>query len=326
MKINPIKNITLTKPNFQNRKQNHIFTYKLDSFEKIVFRGNLPKEIAKNIPNGYTIDELISLAQNDDNLRGIGANSKVYNIPYLSDYVLKVLNKKDPNGIDMSEFPSSVNLGQPVWQSDKNPRLIILKKVEGIEHSIPSWSTTMWDNSIQKPLNVTKEQSEIYFNSVEKLANMPQEAFDDICKKVKILSEKDYKVDSINPNNLIVDENEIHIIDYFKVKPWEKSVYQNSSYDLVAIMLDFTLMSEYFDLMDENQKVQFLKNAKAIFEKVQQGSLNSGFTTDVEKFKTFVNETSKWFVAMSVFEDDGTERIRRYDHRAKFFLNWLNSL
>ena len=243
MKINPIKNITLAKPNFESRRQNYIFTYKLDSFEKTAFKGKIPKEISSKISSDYTIDELISLAQTNDNLRGIGANSKVYNIPYLSDYVLKVLNKNDPNGINMSEFPSSVNLGQPVWQSDKNPRLIILKKVEGQEHSIPSWSRTMWAPEIQKPLNVTKEQSEIYFNSVEKLANMPQEAFDDICKKVKILSEKDYKVDSINPNNLIVDEDEIHIIDYFKVKPWEKAVYQNSSYDLVAIMLDLTLMS-----------------------------------------------------------------------------------
>jgi len=324
MNITPIKNISFVKLNFKNNRKT--FENKTDSFEKIAFKGNLPREISKNIPDGYTIDELISLAQNDNNLRGIGANSKVYNIPYLSDYVLKVLNKKDPNGIDIKEFPSDVNLGQPVWQSDKNPRLIILKKVEGQEHSIPSWSRTMWAPEIQKPLNVTKEQSDIYFNCVDRLAQMPQEAFDDICEKVRILDEKDYKVDSINPNNLIVDEDEIHIIDYFKVKPWEKSVYQNSSYDLVAIMLDFTLMSEYFDLMDENQKVQFLKNAKTIFEKVQQGALNSGFTTDVEKFKTFIEETSKWFVAASVYDENGAEIIRRYDHRAKFFLNWLNEI
>ncbi len=324
MNIAPIRNISFVKLNFKNNRKT--FKSKADSFEKIAFKGNLPNDISKNIPDGYMIDDLIFMAQNNINLRGIGANSKVYDIPYLSDYVLKVLNKKDPNGVDMKEFPSDVNLGQPVWQSEDNPRLIILKKVEGVEHSIPSWSTTMWDNALQMPLRVTKEQSDIYFNCVDKVAQMPQEAFNELCEKVRILDEKDYKVDSINPNNLIVDEDEIHIIDYFKVKPWEKSVYQNSSYDLVAIMLDFTLMSEYFDLMDDNQKAAFLKNAKTIFGKVQQGAINSGLSTDIEKYKTFITETSKWFVSASVFDDDGTERIRRYDHRAKFFLNWLKEL
>jgi len=324
MNITPIKNISFVKLNFKNFRKT--FENKTDSFEKIAFKGNLPREISKNIPDGYTIDELISLAQNDNNLRGIGANSKVYNIPYLSDYVLKVLNKKDPNGIDIKEFPSDVNLGQPVWQSDKNPRLIILKKVEGQEHSIPSWSRTMWAPEIQKPLNVTKEQSEIYFNSVEKLANMPQEAFDELCNKVRILDEKDYKVDSINPNNLIVDENEIHIIDYFKVKPWEKDIYQNSSYDLIAIMLDFTLLPEYFEKMSQEQQESFLKNAKIIFDKVQKGAEFAGFSNDIEIYKTFIKEVSKWFVPQSAFEEDGTEHIRLYDYRADDFLKFLEQL
>ena len=114
----------------------------------------LPSEIAEKMPKGVSIYDLISRAQNSENIIGQGANSIVYNLPQLDDYVLKVLNKDDPNKIDMNEFPSDVNLGQPVWQDKNNPRLLILKKIEGKEHSIPNWSKT-----VGIPLYVTKEQS-----------------------------------------------------------------------------------------------------------------------------------------------------------------------
>lgn len=299
---------------------------KNDSFEKINFKSNIPHEISKNIPNNFTIDKLISMAQTDKNLRGIGANSKVYNIPYLDNYVLKILNKDDPNGIKINEFPTTINLGQPIWQNEKNSRQLILKKVKGKEHSIPSWTHTIWDETIKKPHLVTKEQTQIYFKSVEKLAKMPQEAFDELAYKAKLLSDKEYKIDSINPNNLIVDENEIHIIDYFKVKPSELNVYQNCSYDLLAIMLDFTLLPEYIEKMSPEEQDKFLQNTKIIFEKVQKASKQADFSTDIETYKTYINETSKWFITTSAFESNGKEHIRLYDYRAQDFLKWLDKL
>ena len=324
MKINAVSNTYFNNLNFCNKKVT--LPIRNDSFEKTVFKGKLPHELSKNIPDDCSIDNLILMAQNEENLRGIGANSKVYDIPYLDDYVLKVLNKDDPNGVALNEFPPTINLGQPVWQDDKNPRLLILKKVKGKEHSIPSWSNTIWQPEIQKPQLVTSEQAQTYYRAVDKLANLAQEAFDELAYKAQLLSEKGYKIDSINPNNLIVDDNEIHIIDYFKVKPWEMDVYQNCSYDLVAIMLDFTLMPEYFEKMSIAQQSQFLKNAKTIFDKVQKGAEFAGFSTDVEIYKTFINETSKWFVTTSAFESDGREHIRLYDYRANDFLKFLDSI
>ena len=326
MKIAAINNISPNRKLFKNNNTS-LPIQKYDTFEKTAFKGQLPKDIQEKIPQGYTINDLIKMSQEQSFfLMGAGANSNVFKLPYLDDYVLKVLNKDDPNGIKMNEFPSSINMGQPVWQDEKNPRLLILKKVEGKEHSIPSWTHTIWDESIKKPHLVTKKQAQIYFESVQKLASMPQEAYDEIAYKAKLLDKKDYKIDSINPNNLIVDDNEIHIIDYFKVKSSEKNVYQNCSYDLVAIMLDFTLLPEYFEKMNQEQQGQFLKYAKTIFEKVQKGSEYVGFSTDVEIYKTYINETSKWFVTTSAFEDDGREHVRLYDYRANDFLKWLDRL
>ena len=93
------------------------------------------------MPKGVSIYDLIERAQTPENIIGQGANSVVYNLPQLNDYVLKVLNKDDPNGINMDEFPSDVNLGQPVWQDKTNPRRLILKKIEGKEVTLDELSS-----------------------------------------------------------------------------------------------------------------------------------------------------------------------------------------
>ena len=286
----------------------------------------LPKEIRSKMPAEYSIQDLINMAQTEENKLGQGANSIVYAIPHLDDYVLKVLNKDDPNKIDMSEFPSDVNLGQPVWQDDKNPRLLILKRIDGKEHSISNWSTTIWDGEQYSPLPVTKEQAKLFHSQLNDIASMPQSAFDQLAKNVKILSDKGYKLDSINPNNLLVDKEkqQIHIIDYFKVKPHETHLYQNSYMDLVAVALDFALFPEYYDKMDETEKSNTLQNVKVIRDKMYEGAKNSGLSCDDEKYKKYIRTTSRWFPAHSVpNEKTGGVYFRYYDVRLEDFLDMI---
>ena len=281
----------------------------------------LPSEIAEKMPKGVSIYDLISRAQNSENIIGQGANSIVYNLPQLDDYVLKVLNKDDPNKIDMNEFPSDVNLGQPVWQDKNNPRLLILKKIEGKEHSIPNWSKT-----VGIPLYVTKEQSTKFAQQLLTIASFPQSAFNQFAKDVKVLSDKGYKLDSINPNNLIVDEGkeQIHIIDYFKVNPKETHLYQNSCFDLIAVACDFTLFPEYFDNMNDEEKSSTINAVKTITEKMYQGCVKSGLSCDDEKYVTYINETSKWFPIPSVSnEKTGGEYVRAYNIRMLDFMEMV---
>ena len=281
----------------------------------------LPSEIAEKMPKGVSIYDLINRAQNSENIIGQGANSIVYNLPQLDDYVLKVLNKDDPNKIDMNEFPSDVNLGQPVWQDKNNPRLLILKKIEGKEHSIPNWSKT-----VGIPLYVTKEQSTKFAQQLLTIASFPQSAFNQFAKDVKVLSDKGYKLDSINPNNLIVDEGkeQIHIIDYFKVNPKETHLYQNSCFDLIAVACDFTLFPEYFDNMNDEEKSSTINAVKTITEKMYQGCVKSGLSCDDEKYVTYINETSKWFPIPSVSnEKTGGEYVRAYNIRMLDFMEMV---
>lgn len=289
----------------------------------------LPVEILEKMPKGVSIYDLIERAKTSEkNILGQGANSIVYNIPQLDDYVLKVLNKDDPNGINMDEFPSDVNLGQPVWQDKANPRHLILKKIEGKEHSIPNWSKTIWDGDKYSPLSVTKEQARLFHNQLCDLAWMPQSAYDQLAKDVKILEDKGYKLDSINPNNLIVDKEkgQIHIIDYFKVNPNESEQYKNSYMDLVAIATDFTIFPEYFDKLDDVSQKTILKNVKTIQENLYSGAQKMGLSCDDERFETYIRTTSKWFTAHSVpNEKTGGMYFRYYDVRMEDFLNMLKN-
>ena len=329
MKINSIGIIQNSKSikykSVQNNKQESIQRFdNIPAFygRDLVKTNPLPDEIRSKMPKGFSIQDLIKMAQTEENKLGQGANSIVYAIPHLDDYALKVLNKDDPNKIDMSEFPSDVNLGQPVWQDEKNPRILILKRIDGKEHSIPNWSRTV--NT--PPLQVTKEQSREFAKQLSTISNMPQETFDQFAKDVKVLSDKGYKLDSINPNNLLVDEEkqQIHIIDYFKVNPAETHLYQNSCFDLIAVACDFTLFPEYFDKMTDDEKQSTINSVKTITDKMYQGCLKSGLSCDDEKYITYINETSKWFPIPSIKnEKTGGEYVRAYNVRMVDFMDMV---
>lgn len=308
-------------PSFGNKSASSNIPMDSSSYGRVYMGEDLVKR--------YSIEQLVQLAQKEENIIGIGANSTVYSIPFLQDYVLKVLNKDDPNKIDMNEFPPEVNLGQPVWQDVNNPRLLILKRIEGSEHSIHNWSNVIWNDQLYAPENVSSEQAQLYFSQIKQLASMPQSAFDGLAQDVKLLSDKGYKIDSINPNNLIVDsaKKQIHVIDYFKVKPEEIHLYQNCHMDLNAIMLDFTLLPEYLDKLSPSEQKEFEEYAKTIRDKNYKAAEKAGLSTDEEKFKKFIRTTSRWFTAHSIEKENGDGMyIRYYDVRLDDFINMLKNL
>ena len=137
----------------------------------------MPENIRKICPKGFLqkLDKRKPL--------GVGANSKVYEIPSNKDYVVKVLNKIDPNHIEIGRFPDDVNVGQPIWQSPVNPQILILKRVMGKEHSIPNWSGTIFNKKTKEPEQISKIKARIFSSKVHKIASMEDKAYDDLTKK-----------------------------------------------------------------------------------------------------------------------------------------------
>ena len=185
---------------------------------------------------------------------------------------------------------------------------------------------------MEHPIEVNQTMAEEYATSIQKISEMNQSVFDRLALSIKTLDEipkhgndniPGFKVDSINPNNLMVDfeNNELNIIDYFsKSKP----SHQNSSTDITAIISDFTLMPEYYDLLSPEKQKGLIENIKTIDKKVTDSSNKVGLTTDRNVFKTFINETSKYYYPPHIVTSNGVSYKRDYRVTSQKLLDILS--
>lgn len=301
---------------------------------------SLPEKVknALSVNNNYEKFKNFIASPPKDIKPATGANSSVYEMPFLDKYVLKVLNpdkKTEPNKIPLGIFPPDVNLGQPVWIHPDNYRIILLKKVSGKPNAIENWSGTIWNKELNAPMQVTPEQAMIHFTNLSRISKMEQSVFDDLAQQIKILDttpkmEGDtlpgFKTDCINPNNLMVDfkNNKMNIIDYFGK---DHPAHQNSHMDMVAVIGDFTLFQEYCDLLNPSLQKQMLNALKTVNEKSFKAAQKVGLTTDKHVFLNFIDETNKYFPIPGVKKPNGTgEYVRSYDVRAREFLELIESL
>lgn len=289
------------------------------SFKAVTLPINNSRELTDI--SSFDINTLTDKYMTPENLKGSGANSTVYNMPDYPKYVLKVLNKPDPNHININDFLVTDNFGQPIWEENN---VQILKKLDGWEHSSEDWSKIIYDPMLKKPKEVSAEQANEFFRKFSLVASFPESSFQELAKKVKYLDEKEYKIDSINPNNLLVDEKNkrLNVIDFFKIMPWDKpkNVFSNSYFDIVAMVADFTLFPEYYDKLNKEQKSALLKNVDIVNGKALRGAVNSGLSVNINKFKTFINYVVQ-FPACQV--QNTNKYVREYDKRFADFVLML---
>lgn len=225
----------------------------------------------------------------EDNLIGEGLTSKVYKFDEedFSKYVIKVIKKGfDTHNIKVNEF-EGMNLGQPVFKIADN--ILILKRKEGLPHSVLNW------NEIKDGVaQITEKQAEKFCSDIEKLANMPDETYLNFASQVKYLSDKGYKIDSINPNNLLIDydNQRINVIDFYKMdRPYQK----NSYLDMAAPLLDFILFEQYEQKMDKVQRYWFEMSADMIVQKCYHAARKVGLPTDKSLFEKYIEKVGFYF-------------------------------
>lgn len=295
---------------------------------------SFPDELKSLLTKKKNYNELIKFmnSPSEEFLHGTGANSSVYRLPFTDKYVMKVLNQNAKNDFRIGSLGSR-NFGQPIWENPENNRILILRKIDGEPHSSANWSSIIWDHAEQAPKQVTVEQAESYFDSIIGISGMKQSAFDDLADQIKFLdtvpkfehdSYRGFKVDSINPNNLMVDfeKGKLSIIDFF---PKDKPNHQNSYMDMVAVISDFALLPEYFDLLPKNKQTSLIRALQAIDKKSFIAAEKVGLTTSKNVFTSYIDETSKYFPVPSVSNFDGSiEYVRSYDKTARNLLNLLD--
>ncbi len=243
-------------------------------------------QCVKTFPN-KTFAEVLSTVSLTDDLIGEGRESRVYRIKGIDDYVVKLSKSEydyDPEWYNnrikpcFDDYPNH-NFGQVV--ATVGPSVKILKRVTGEANGVENWYA-----KFQHSTPRTRQDAEKILKDVARIAEFPQSAFDKIASDIIFLTSKKIKIDSINPNNLMIDyeKKEISLVDVEK-KNYKNS--KNTMYDLLVPLLDLTAFEEYKKIFSKEEMSQFLKSAKIIYKKIAKTKLPN----DIESDKNFRKST-----------------------------------
>lgn len=241
--------------------------------------------------NGINRAEAILSNCISQNKIGSGANSSVYKFSneQMRNWVIKVHKSiTTPAEVKNLEIKpvldelTGMNFGQPI--AEIGGGIQILKRVNGTAHSIENWSKRK-----EEHLPPTKIETEKFLNDIKRIASFPQAAFDDLAKQLEILNTKGYKVDSFNPNNLLVDfeRSQLHIIDFYKYEP---DANKNTVYDLIGLLTDYANLEIHYNNLRDGQKQQLIDTTKLLFEKCTIGATKHNVNQSEKVFENYVAE------------------------------------
>lgn len=242
-----------------------------------------------------------------ENLLGKGSHSKVYKFsdPKLDKWVIKV--EQDCMlrlaNTEQNEF-KGINVGQEITNSWKI--FSILKKIEGEPHSVKNWS----DRAAEHDFTVTKSEAKDFLSSLEKIADFPQSTFDDYAKQLKILSDKGFKMDSINPNNLLIDydNKKISIIDFFRAS--DDSI-KNSGLDLINSLLDFSCFKSYNRTLHNDGHNSLFQACKQIIDKCNKAAQKNDIPLDTQYYTKYLEWVDYMYDIEHYYEKS---HMGRYDY------------
>lgn len=244
------------------------------------------------------LSQIIKESVNASNLLGEGGNSRVYSIPGIPSYVIKVFKKV--GAIDNLKVKAIVpkedklpekNLGQAIGEilNDNGGDILILKRQSGEEHSAKNWSAV-----VNRKIELTEADSQKFLKDVKKLAEMPDSTYDEMAATIVNLEQKGFKTDSINPNNLLIDyeHNSINVIDFFTAS---NPTHKNSYLDMVFPLLDIPLSDNHQKFWTKAQKDEYTEASKIVVEKCLKAAQKTGLSTNEQTFLDFLTEVDTFF-------------------------------
>ncbi len=161
-------------------------------------------------------------------------------------------------------------------------------------------------------MNVTREESHQFAQQLEKIADFPQSSFDDYARQLKTISSCRCKMDSINPNNLLIDydNKKINIIDFSD----ERSLFGNSRLDLINSLLDFTFYRGYRKHADRDDLKIINSASKKIIDKCTIAAEKYHIPLDSYLYEDYLTCVDSWF-GMS----GKNSHMQRYKAMTKLF-------
>lgn len=233
----------------------------------------------------------------EENLLGRGREKDVYKIDKLPDYVLCVIRDKYNPDKPISPFHqcfqtnSVTDTDLPIMMN--NNGMYIKKNIGGKSHSLPNWLEKFTG---AKPLNY--EDVQYFMNSLKELSMFPCKSYVNFAKSLQKLNEERVRIDTVNPNNILVDKDlqAINIIDLSSkdnkvplgtVRPI------NGLSDMEAILCDSIMYTTLYDMATDEDKQKLDEYAKTIIKKCAIAAKVSNignFPPNTELYATHVEE------------------------------------
>ena len=222
------------------------------------------------------------ILNNPSNLIGSGFEGKVYAIPNTENWVIKQyfrsnmipVSKNTPDIELIPDISPELNIGQVIAKVNipVGERYCETFFVHKKQNGKPIGVNTLLSKS------VTDGTTKTHLESLELLANLPQESYKQLIDDIATISELGYKIDGTTPNNILLDsENKrINFVDIADKDPDKNSQYAEVLYCLLG--------ASYGE--------RFLESDRSDKEKTKAKQLSEMI---IKKFKTSMNEKKAKF-------------------------------
>ena len=185
-----INNIITNKPNFKSSSSSNPLC-RIPVAEPDCFVSSTP-EILRHLKS-------IQLKQ----VINKGKDAVVYHTNF-PDYVVRLKNGKD----FAPEKLEPIFKNPLIIAADNEDSMRVMKYVKGKPLYGNNWIDTF--------RNIEKEDKYAYYTQFNQIKNLPDETFAQYIRDVGDIRKSGYDIDSINPNNFLLDGNHINIVDLEK--------------------------------------------------------------------------------------------------------------
>ena len=181
------------------------------------------------------------------------------------NYVLRIVNGKTYNPKDL--IPVNDGNGLIVAVNQQNT-VQLQKYVKGEPLYERPWN--IWES------NLTKDE---YLETFDKIKNLPDESFTEYIRNILNFRKCGYEIDSVNPNNILLDGNHLNIVDIEKrsmVKPYLFL----SDFDA---LVDRMHVDEMLSQMNKQEINKFAGDIKVLYDRIMNIAKQEGQVIDISE-------------------------------------------
>ncbi len=327
--------VRLTSINFKSASKNQSvnFTCKGDTFEKSVKKGSFEEFDNWRKENNYDSKKILETISNPKNEIGHGANHVVYEIEDCPNFVLRIpiRNNLSSSKTDNIEFEKKENqnpnnnIEQTVGyinfyknNNESSPdRIEIARRVSGKSYGVPDPTVLYGEKGLREgelPYD-SPERAQQYRDLLDIVSHYDDEVFSDLIEKIDEIYDAGYSIDCLNPNNFLLANNEINIIDLNKssVKP----DYFDILYALTNIQYLNTYNPSCIPSITEEDKNVAINETQIIIDKFFKAMERNGIKADYDNRTTkadilFQSLPFKMHLFYNGYRDIRNDQTREY--------------